>query len=295
MADLNVWQYQLGDVVFGHRTLIVDTNFTISEPAATTADQVMPGDDGLMMGRDYLQGRTLSWELVVNGYTSATGRAQWQALEAAWDARNTRLTPGAVTALRLRVPGGQTCVAYGRPRKIAASDLQFMRSGAIPVVADFSTVDRFFYDDVEQVLSFGIRPTIGSGGGITFPVTWPITWASADTSNSDVVVNAGNAPTWPVITFNGPLVNPTVVIGDNLRALQLVTTLADNETVTIDTRPWSRSVLRNDGASLAGALRGSRLADLVLQPGPTLIGIQGIDLDGTAGAQIRWRSATTTP
>jgi hypothetical protein len=295
VTELNVWQFQLGDVVFGHGTPVVHTGFTMTEPASTTADQAMAGEDGVQMGRDYLQGRTLAWDLVVNAYTSTDGRAQWQALESAWDARETRSTPGAVTALRLRVPGGATCVAYGRPRRIAPADMQFLRNGALPVTADFSTADRFFYGDVEQELSFGIRITIGAGGGITWPVTWPVTWASGDTSNSDVAVNAGNAPTWPIITFEGPVTNPTIVLGDNLHTLQLVTTIAENQTVTIDTHPWARSVVRDDGGSLAGTMRGSRLSDLVLPPGPTLISMQGIDLDGTASGRIRWRDASTTP
>lgn len=292
---LSPWQYQVGDVIFGHNTLIVDTDFEISEPAASTADLAMPGEDGVMMGRDYLQGRTLTWNLVVNARTPENGRERWQALSRAWDATSTRFTPGAVVPVRMRVPGGNTCVAYGRPRKLAASDLSFMRNGAIPCVADFSTVDRFFYDDVEQEISFGIQATIGTGGGVTWPVTWPITWASADLSNSDVIVNAGDAPTWPVITLTGGLVNPVVVFGDDQVRLQLMTTLTDSQSVTIDTRPWARSVVRNDGASLAGAIRGIRLADLALPPGSTLVSMIGIDTSGTASGRVRWRNASTTP
>jgi hypothetical protein len=295
MTDLGIWQFQVGDVTFGDNTQIINTGFDMTEPAATTSDQVMPGEDGVMMGRDYVQGRTLTWDLMVDCATADDGRALWRALETAWDARDTRFTPGAVIPVRILPPGGAAVLAYGRPRKIAPSDMVFMRDGGIAVTADFATVDRFFYDDAEQELGFGIRPTIGSGGGITWPVTWPITWASADISNSDVAVNAGDAPTWPVITFTGPVTNPTIVLGDNLHTLKLVTTIAENQTVTIDTRPWARSVVRDDGGSLAGAVRGSRLADLVLPPGPTLISMQGIDLSGTASGQLRWRSAHTTP
>ena len=296
MADLTLdtGQYQIGNVAFGRRTAVEVTNFTYSEPAATASDLALPGEDGVSMGRDYLQGRTFTWEMVVNGVSPADGRAKWRPLETAWDARTTRLTPGAVTPLRLRLPGTDTVVVYGRPRKIAPSDLQFLRSGAIPLTADFSSVDRFFYADEEQEVSFGVRPTIGSGGGITWPITWPITWASADISNSDVVVNGGDAPTWPVITFTGPIVNPTIVVGDNLHTLQLVTTLSDSQSVTIDCRPWARTITRDDGGSLAGTQRGSRMADLILMPGSTLISIQGIDLDGTASGRIRWRNAYST-
>lgn len=295
MTDLAERQFQLGNVTWGEGTTIVNTSFTMSEPAAATADQVMPGEDGVMMGRDYLQGRTLSWDLTINRETAAAGQADWRALEGAWDARDIRLTPGAVMPVRLRVPGGSTVVAYGRPRKIAPADTTLMPVGRIGITADFSTADRHFYDDIEQEVSFGIQPTIGIGGGITWPITWPIRWATPDTSNEDVVVNGGDAPTWPVITFTGPIINPTVVLGSNEYTLQLVTTLAENQSVTIDTRPWVRSVVRDDGGSLAGALRGSRLADFVLQPGTTAVAVQGVDLDGTAGGRIRWRNAYTTP
>jgi hypothetical protein len=295
MTDLAERQFQVGDVVFGEGTTIVNTAFTMSEPASTNGDQAMPGEDGVMMGRDYLQGRTLSWELTINRETAAAGQADWRALEGAWDATETRLSPGAVMPVRLRVPGGSTVVAYGRPRKIAPSDTTLMPVGRIGITADFSTADRRFYDDIEQEVSFGIQPTIGIGGGITWPITWPITWASADTSNESVVVNGGDAPTWPVITFTGPIVNPTFVLGSNEHILQLVTTIAENQSVVIDTRPWVRSVVRDDGGSLAGTIRGSRLADFVLQPGTTAVAVQGVDLDGTAGGRIRWRNAYTTP
>jgi hypothetical protein len=291
----DTWQFQLGDVLWGDGTQIINIAFAMTEPASTTGDQVMPGEDGTMMGRDYRQGRTLSWDLMVNCETAADGRAVWRSLEAEWDAPSTRLTPGAVVPVQIRAPGASSVVAYGRPRKIAPADMQFLRNGGMPVTADFSTVDRFFYDGVEQELGFGVQPTIGVGGGITWPATWPLTWAPMDLSNVDVVVNAGNASTWPVITFTGPVVNPTIVLGDNAQTMTLVTTLNENQTVTIDTRPWARSIIRDDGGSLAGVSRGSRMSDMALPPGPTTIAMQGIDLSGTASGRIRWRNAYTTP
>lgn len=288
------WHFQLDDVAFGDGTLIRHTDFTVSEPASAVADQVIPGEDGVSMGRDYLQGRTLSWDLAINCDNAADARAAWQSLEVAWDAADIRSMPGAVTSVQIQAPYGVPVLAYGRPRKIAPSETVHLRNGRVLLAADFATADRVYYDATEQEIAFGIQPTIGVGGGITWPVTWPITWAPTDAPPADVVVNGGSAPTWPVITFEGPVVDPKVVFGDGDVYFQVIGTLLENQTVTVDTRPWARTVVRDDGGSLAGAVRGSRLAELALPTGSTTVAVQGIDLDGTASVRVRWRDAYTT-
>ena len=288
------WHFQLGGVLFGDDTDIRHTDFASSELALSTADQVIPGEDGVSMGRDYSQGRTLSWDLAVNCETAADARAAWQSLETAWDAADIRSTPGAVTSVLIQAPYGVPVLAYGRPRKFAPSENVHLRNGRVLLVADFATADRAYYDATEQEVSFGIQPTINTGGGISWPITWPITWAPTDTPPAQVVINSGSAPTWPVVTFEGPVVDPKVTFGDGDVYVQIIGTLLENQSVTIDTRPWARTVVRDDGGSLAGQIRGSRLAELALPVGPTTVAVQGIDLDGTASARIRWRDAYTT-
>lgn len=290
----DLWRFQIGGVDFGDDTVIPHLEFTVSEPAAAVADQVMPGEDGMSMGRDYLQGRTLSWDLAVSCDTAADARAAWRSLEGAWDAAAVRSMPGAVTTVQIQAPYGDPVLAYGRPRKFAASETVHLRNGRVLLVADFATADRAFYAAAEQEVSFGIQPTIGIGGGISWPVTWPITWAPTDAPPAQVVTNSGDAPTWPVITFEGPVVDPKAVFGDGDVWVQVVGTLLANQSATVDTRPWARTVTRDDGGSMAGTLRGSRLAELALPPGSTTVAVQGIDLDGTASARIRWRDAYTT-
>ena len=47
----------------------------------------------------------------------------------------------------------------------------------------------------------------------------------------------GTRATWPVITIYGACVNPKVIIG--AMGVELITTIASGQSITIDTRPWS--------------------------------------------------------
>src|SRR5690606_20764520 len=121
-----------------------------------------------------------------------------------------------------------------------------------------------------------------------------VTWSPAG-ERQDAVIVGGDTDTWPVITIRGPVAQPSIRLVGTDVAVRLDTTLAGDRSVTIDPRPWARSVLRDDGASLAGALRGSPLAALRLPPGQTVVHFGGTDLSGQSSASIRWRDAALTP
>ncbi len=126
-------------------------------------------------------------------------------------------------------------------------------------------------------------------GGIAPPVTPPVVLGgTAETANTVAVPATRQA--WPVITFAGPVTNPQVAYPASGQWIRLQTALAAGQTATIDTRPWQRSTLRSDGASLAGALRGALLRDMALQPGLTPIRFSGQDNTATARCTITWRT-----
>jgi len=90
------------------------------------------------------------------------------------------------------------------------------------------------------------------------------------------------------VQIHGPISNPTVS-GPGWR-LQLGYTLAHDQWVTINTR--RNTVLRNDGANLAGRLsRTSRLANARLAVGQTEITFTGTDATATSWCELRWRPA----
>ena len=134
--------------------------------------------------------------------------------------------------------------------------------------------------------------TAASGGsGWTTPFVFPLT-STRESDHSQFITVRGTTATWPTITIHGPVVNPKVRVGDRL--LDLRATLAYDESVVIDARPWARTVTRG-GASLAGSLRGTRLGELSLTPGQHEVTISGVDPTGTASVTFAWRAAYLAP
>lgn len=294
MADLEESQFEIGNVVFGRGCPIEVSDFVWGGPEIETGDVDLPGEDGTVFGYDTHGGSTLVWEMASAGtYTAAECRAALQRLAAVWGNRAVRASPRAVVPLRLRVPGGETVVVYGRPRRLEAGATRLIRAGFVEYAADFRTADSTFYDDVEEQVLLDLLPQIGEG--LILPFTLPAVLAPLGDSDSSRLTNSGDEATWPVITFSGPITNPGVEWLATGQTIQLITTLAYDQTATIDTRPWARTVLRSDGASLAGTIRGLRLAEMAIPPGSTEVKFRGQDMTGTARCAIRWRSARSTP
>ena len=100
----------------------------------------------------------------------------------------------------------------------------------------------------------------------------------------------GTAPAPFVEVIHGPITNPWIA-GPGWR-FDFLTTLAYDQTLTVDTRPWAQTVLRNDGASLAGTLTraSTALSDARLLPGGgAWLTFGGIDGTGTATCSVSWR------
>lgn len=295
MTDLLERQAELGGVLFGDLTpvMIGHEGIMISDADTRLGDRDTPGADGGQFGIDYRDGRTLSMDLWTNTANGAESRAAFARLHREWGDGTVRATSRAVVPLRFRLEGGDTWVAYGRPRKWTPANQRTRAQGTADVVADFRTHGPRFFSDVERSVQLGLAAS--GGGGITWPITWPITWAPSGRSRQDAAVNWGDSPTWPVITISGPVAQPEVEFVGTGRRVRLDMTIPWDRTVTIDTRPWARTVLRDDGASFAGQLRGDMLADLQLPVGQTTVAYRGTDLSGQSACTISWRDATETP
>jgi hypothetical protein len=114
------------------------------------------------------------------------------------------------------------------------------------------------------------------------------------TSRANTFAVTGEVPTWPVITIHGQILNPTVEVAGAFKFSAGVS-LAFDETITIDTRPGIRSVLRN-GTRIASLTRTSSLLDsAALPPGAHTLTLSGSASIGTPSATIAWRAAYSTP
>lgn len=301
MAELPRSAVEFDGVVVGYpqagEHLLVDLNVA-GKPEATVGDNGRPREDGMFFGRDLLTGRLISLEGSVSTDSGDTARLAWEALSAAWDAEELRLTPTATGMLRLRMHDGPTRVVYGRPRDINPKDdpgYKLLDVGRLDWVAQFRCIDHLFYDDVEQSEGFDI--VSGGAPGLRSPLRSPLTSRVPGSSLelAGRVVVGGTQPAWPQITIYGPVVNPAwfdIGVG----WLQLALTLRYDEFVTIATAPWNRSVRLNGVTNVAGALttQSMRLSRARLTPGVHQLVLRGISDTGTARMVTSWRDAYHT-
>lgn len=295
MSALNEMQFELlpnataedGEVFgIGSSVSIDDGGFDPGDDDWEDEDELNPRRGGTAFGRDVLAGPTWAFNLHVNELDVATAVPALSAFKTAWRAHSIRLVPGAVIPLRYRIDDRVRRV-YGRPRRFAAPPDNKILSGYVPITCDFKCVDGYTYDDVAQGVTLNLQQ--GSVGGFTFPVTFPVT-SLPPGSGEDQVVVGGDAPTYPIVRFNGPVENPS--LESNAWTLKLNRSIGAGEYVEVDLRPWALSVMLNGTSSVAGSLsRRTYLADMAFQPGRHELVFRGNSDLSVATCEVTWANA----
>lgn len=251
-----------------------------------TADVDRPRADGRAFGVDFRSSRTISFDLGIRAHSEVDARAEEATLARAWRADAVRKTPGAVAELHAQYAGRER-VVYGRPRRYAPNFSDVGVNYYATVTADFAVVDDLYYSAVEESVSFSIVPPVG--GGLLAPLASPLSTTMTSDRSQAITVDT-ELPAWPVVEVHGPISNAVVTIGDLVK-FEVRLSLAYDETVVIDTRPWHRSAMRNGTASVAGAVRGTMLAKAAIPAGAYEVGFRGVDPTGTASVRLSWRGA----
>ena len=247
----------------GRDISIDDEGFDPGEDSWTVEDQENPRLGGTSFGRETLPGPTWSFQMHVDRGSTSEAVSSLETFKSAWRCSSLRDTPGAVTTLRYRI-GGRTRRVYGRPRRFAAPPSNMILSGYVPITADFQCSTGLTYDDEDQteVLQLGGAE---EASGMSFPVVFPYSSIPARLSSRHLVVG-GTEPARPIITFHGPLTNPSLQ-GPGW-TLRLEVAIAANNSITVDLRPWMMTVRSNAGENRAGVVdRRVRLTDIDLPPG----------------------------
>lgn len=283
-------------IVFGK---VGSTYFTTEHPQITGGDDRfgdvdLEREDGVGFGEDYSSGKTIAFDIGVATWDEGlnaheAGADALENLEREWKNPIYRTRATAYAMLRSRAVPGRTRVAYGRPRRYAEATNRLTHKGFSTVLCDFQTIDGRWYDDVEDSNTSNLvqPPT----GGFKSPIKAPIVTSPPAVSVGRSITVGGTVPTWPVVEIYGPISQPVVTLGPLVIAF--TGQLLDGESVTFDPRPWSRTVLRNDGASFAGKLgyQTPPLRLCSLPPGEHAFNLAGNDETGTASATVRWRNA----
>lgn len=297
MTALADGQYEVDGLLMGAETPYVVREFEDGGvPGRRAGDEPNEYDDGVTWGRDRFEGMSLTFDVLVESAADDSW-ADVAAMTATWRGDRVRNTPQAQQVVRVKRPGAATRRAYGRSRACVPVRSRNTGVGLVPVAATFECADDRWYADDPDGVTLGVVPAT-TGGLITLEgrgLTAPLTTAAAG-ARPGVLTVPGDTATWPVVTFTGPVSRPSLELRvDGVRSwlIDLDVTLADGESITIDTHPWARTVLRNDGANLATArtIASTPLRRCVIPPGPSVVIFRGTSPSGTATCAVTWRPA----
>lgn len=254
---------------------------TIDEPERTSDTSSSARRDGRRFGKDFLSGSVITFELQANGSNEDEAREYAAAFRSAWRSPAVRLIPGAVATLTAHT-GRQT---FGRPQGAPIGDDR-AHHGRGDYGPEFECADDLWYDPEDVAAVSLVTP---STGGLIAPLVAPLsTTATSDRSREFVI--GGEEPTWPVIKIKGPIINPAVSVVGRFR-FGFTTTLAYDESITIDTRTWSTSILRNGKSGIATDSTSNLIRAALLAPGRYELSLRGTAVTGNPTATIAWRNA----
>jgi len=287
LLDGSNYQFELDGLAFG-RGMDIRCETIDIQPGDTRTGDADGYGDFRRFGRDRKTPETWQFLLHTTGVDENTALASLAAFTEVCDTEEERNTPGAVVALKYRI-ANRTRVVFGRPRDLKPYIGTSLRVGHLQMTFNFDRVDLLHYEDGQQGTGLGLGAS--SVGGFRAPFRAPLRSLSTASAKVNQLFVGGTAPTWAIVTFKGGQTNPWVEV-DNWR-LQLTQTVPYDDEITVDSRPWKRTVTRKDGAHVPGWLSiKSRMAAMRLQPNRTIDARYGADATtGDVTAQVRWTNA----
>lgn len=293
-------QFQLGTTVFGDRTVYPCEPPEFGPPDLTVNDVARPGGDGLRIGRETRQGRTLTFEIGVMGSGNGLpgGEVMFDrlaALEKEWMFEGNdsyyviRDLPQVCQPLSY-CRGGVTRRVYGRPRRFAPVYPDTMAPW-INVTADYQTIDHYSYS--ETIYYTNVGTVAVSKAGLRTPIRTPISLVSTPSqTNPNPIKVGGTSPAWLRFFIFGPIANPVIEVVGAFK-VELKVSLRYDEWAIIDPTPWGQMVRKSDASNLAGYLSYSTppMSKMRVAPGSWRIRLSGVDPAGTAFVYVDWRNA----
>lgn len=279
-GQLQFRDYLLGD---DETTFLVTLNGWEEIPGVDSGNVSRPASHGSWAGNKLSGQRIITWE-----GRFATSPAAWATrLKTLREAFSLPLgTEEEEIVIRLH---DEMLLSYGavRARSLPA-DKRFAAYGA-NLVIQFECSDPRRYSVTENSLILAFPTETESG--LEYPISYDLYYGESPSTSGDFE-NDGNVFTPVVIEISGPVTGPEVKNLTLDRILKFDITLAESETLVIDTR--SGTVLLNN---LADRLYTRSLSSVPLQsfgltPGINSLNISADSWSAPAEIEIKWRDAT---
>ena len=212
--------------------------------------------------------------------TSQSAPANYNLLQSILQPQTTGTTP-----LQFQLsPAGALQRVNARVRKNMTSVDPDYTYGYIKSQISFFAADPRYYDDTLQSASMAV----GNPLGRTYNRIYPLTYGGGSSAVTSTITNSGWTATYPVITLNGPITNPTVGSTTQGNYITVTGTYSNTDSVVID---LDQRLVTVNGVTARNLLSGFSNW-FSAQPGSNLFYLTGSGtLAGTTAATVTWRNA----
>jgi hypothetical protein len=283
VSNLAQYSFAFDGYVFGggnsvHQ--ILDLSGLESLPSIRNQDDNRGYADGMFTGNDFLSGREITATILTVGGNGLSAQANYNLLQRALLPQTTGTT---ILQFQLSLANGlQRVNARVRAnRTLVDPDYTY---GYIRSQYTFFCPDPRFYDDTLQTASLAVSNALGR----TYDRTYNLVYGFGSTGATTTIENNGWATTYPTITLNGPILNPT--LGNSTTGDYITITGSYSNTDIIYVDLDSKYVTVN-GVAARNLVTGTSTW-FGAAPGANQFYLTGAStLAGVTAATVQWRSA----
>ena len=235
--------------------------------------------DGMFTGRDFLGGRNISMIIQILSSSAASAQANFNTLQRALLPQTSGTTP----LYFLLSTADSEQVINARVRAFRTTINPEYTYGYILAQVEFFCPDPRYYNSNTQTATLLYSPPTGR----IYNRTYNLTYGGGSATITTTITNNGWTDTYPTITLNGPITNPTLGNSTQNAALNFNVTLSSSDAFVIDL--YNKLVTLNGNPARNTLISGTWFS---ASPGNNSYYLTGTGtLAGTTEAIVTWQSA----
>jgi hypothetical protein len=283
VTSLNYYSFAFNNFVFGGTNSpyqVTSVEGLEALPDLRVQDSDRGYQDGMITGRDFFGGRTITITMLTLGNSSGSAQYNHNLLQAALQPQQTGTTP---LQFQLSAAGGLQFVNARVRRGMTIVDPDYTY-GLIKSQYSFYCADPRYYDNTTQTATMAISSPLGR----SYNRTYPLTFGGGSQTSTALINNAGTTSTYPTITVGGPVTNPIIGSLTTGQSLSFNYTMSTSDVIAIDL--LNKTILLN-GSPARNLLLGSSQW-FAAAPGNNSFYFNGSGTTaGTTYATVQWNNA----
>jgi hypothetical protein len=249
----------------------------------------IPRGDGDIPGEDFIQAKNIELELAVEGPKQSVTLA-----DRIKEVRLAFKRAEEPAPLYFRAPGSTEQFIRVRPIGRAIQEDVQSEHGLKPITLRLRASDPRLYSTTSKTRNMGLYQI--DTGGTDAPLNFPLNFEVASTTTTEVLHNAGDAKSYPVLRFYGPTDGGTVtgvkIINETTgQEFESTADILSGQVLKADMLAYVRA----DGKQVIGVDGASRYGDWVLprepfylQPGDNILKYQITGTSSESVANVTW-------